>query len=85
MLAMPNTFNLDWVYSVPCGEELPNKQRCSSWLFLLPPEKESAWGPHRKDWVKMRLAELEWTEVTNRENRRFVCPGCSKKGQYIFV
>ena len=34
----PNDFDLDWLYSVPCGEKEKNGRPCQSWIFLRIPD-----------------------------------------------
>ena len=68
-LCRPNDFDLDEVYSVPCGE-------CSnSWIFI---NLKSAplWGPDKKIWISKYLEKLGWREITNQANKRFVCKAC---------
>ena len=78
-VAKPNAFDLDWVYAVPCGD---NPEYCLSWRCLCVPEDVAAWGPAKKEWLKQRLTELGWSEVTNQTNKRFQCPRCGSSGSY---
>ena len=78
-VAKPNAFDLDWVYAVPCGG---NRKECRSWICLCVPEDVATWGPTKKQWIKQRLTELEWYEVTNQANKRFQCPHCGSSGSY---
>ena len=68
-LQRPNNFKLDEVYSVPCGE------CCDTWIFInlkVAPE----YGPDKKNFVSQYLEKLGWTEITNRNNKRFICREC---------
>ena len=38
-LRKPNNFDLDWVYSIPCGQKEKKEGPCESWIFLNVPEK----------------------------------------------
>ena len=78
---MPNDFNLDWVYSVPCGELDENEKPCQSWIFLNVP-KDIRWNAgQKKKWVARYLKMLEWVEVSKATKRRFICPKCAKDKQ----
>ena len=75
-LKKPNTFNADWIYSVPCGQTDNKEDPCPSWIFLFIPE-EICDTHKRKVWVAKYLDSLDWVEVTNASNKRFVCPTCA--------
>ena len=69
-VAMPNIYNLKYVYSVPCGghpDALCPKER---WIFLV--------GERigERKWVDEYLETLGWGQVTNTFNKRFLCPDC---------
>ena len=70
-LEKPNAFDLEWVYSVPCGEK-----GCESWVFI---DTDSAptWGPELKAWIEKYISEIGWNQVVNRVHKRFQCPNCS--------
>ena len=74
----PNDIDLDWVYSVPCGQKHKTEGPCKSWIFLRVPEEISWDGAKTKEWVAEYLDSLEWLTVTNDANKRFICPQCSK-------
>ena len=74
----PNDFNLDWVYSVPCGQKEKKKGgACQSWILLTIPEEFSGPGPKKKEWVGQYLDTLDWSSVGNHRNKRFICPQCT--------
>ena len=75
-LRRPNDFDLDDVYSVPCGD------CCDSWIFV---NLKSAptWGPDKKNWISNYLEKLGWTEITNKTSKRFICKDC--KGSPVGV
>ena len=80
-LMRPNDFNLDWVYSVPCGELDENEDPCQSWIFLNVP-KDIRWNAgQKKKWVARYLEMLDWVEVSKATKRRFICPKCAKDKQ----
>ena len=43
----PNDFDLDWVYSVPCGQKEMKEGPCKAWTFLRVPEEISGDGPKK--------------------------------------
>ena len=67
-LKTPNAFALEWVYSVPCGEA-----KCESWVFI-DTSTAPEWGPDKKAWIERYISEIGWSQVVNRDNRRFQCP-----------
>ena len=75
----PNDFNLDWVYSVPCGQKERKEGPCKSWIFLRVPEEISWDGPKKKEWATEYLDALDWASVSNADNKRFVCPKCPQE------
>ena len=72
----PNNIGVDWVCSVPCGQQEKKEAPCESWIFLIVPE-ESWDGPQKKQWVSQYLDELQWVLVS-KKSKRFICPECSK-------
>ena len=70
-LKKPNAFDLDWVYSMPCGET-----DCKSWVFI---DTETApdWGADLKIWIENYISDIGWNVIANRDNRRFQCPACA--------
>ena len=70
-LKKPNAFDLEWVYSVPCGED-----GCDSWVFIDTPTAPR-WGPETKAWIENYISEIGWNQVVNPQNKRFQCPSCS--------
>ena len=70
-LKKPNAFDLDWVYSVLCGE-----QNCKSWVFI-DTHTAPSWGPNLKAWIEKYSSDIGWNQVVNRDNKRFQCPKCS--------
>ena len=79
-LKKPNAFDLEWVYSVPCGRIL-KAGPCQSWIFLIVPEDTRRDGAKKKEWAAEYLATLDWEWVTNRKYKRFVCPQCAEDGE----
>ena len=71
-LEQPNPFNLDWVYSVPCGEP-----GCESWVFIDTSAKPD-WGPDGKVWLAQYLEQIGWATISNQANKRFQCPNCCR-------
>ena len=69
-LEKPNAFNLEWVYSVPCGEKY-----CKSWIFINT-KTAPEWDPEKKAWIDSYILEIGWYVVVNRNNKRFQCPTC---------
>ena len=47
-LKKPNDFDLEWVYSVPCGQRRQKEGPCQSWIFLIVPEDISCDGAKQK-------------------------------------
>ena len=70
-LRLPNAFNLEWVYSVPCGEK-----DCESWVSINT-ENTPSWGPDKKAWIANYIDKLGWNQVVNPDNKRFQCPSCA--------
>ena len=54
------------------------ERACQSWIFLIVPEEFSWDGARRKEWAMEYLDTLDWTVVSNHDNKRFVCPKCSE-------
>ena len=77
-LKRPNDYDLNWVYSVPCGQKENNESPCQSWIFLNVPEDITCNGAKKKKWVAHYLKSLDWMVVSNEANKRFVCPKCAK-------
>ena len=50
----PNAFDLEWVYSVPCGQFL-KAGPCQSWIFLIVPEDISWDGAKKKSGPRSTL------------------------------
>ena len=78
-LKKPNDLDLDWVYSVPCAET-PALSQCESWIFLHVPNNQEKWGPDKKSWINEYLHSLNWCQVRNNGNKRFICPKCTASG-----
>ena len=57
------------VYSVPCGE-------CKDSWMVINLKHAPAWGPDKKLWVHNYWEKLGWMEITNKHNKRFICPRC---------
>ena len=72
----PNDLGLDWLYSVPCGQQGKKEGLCQSWIFLKVLEEISCDGPKKKEWITAYLDALEWASVSNAGNTRFICPKC---------
>ena len=70
-LRKPSAFDLEWVYSVPCGED-----GCDSWVFI-DTSTAPSWGPDSKAWIEKYISEIGWSQVAKQSNKRFVCPLCS--------
>ena len=73
-LQQPNDFDIQWAYSVPCGD--CGKKENGSWIFL-DMASMPTWGTERKNYIEKYLGDLNWTIVYNAENKRFICPTCS--------
>ena len=79
-LKKPNAFDLEWLYSVPCGET-----DCDSWV-LVDTQTAPSWGPDMKAWIKNYISELGWNQVENSNNKRFQCPNCSNSfGTPVYI
>ena len=77
-LRKPNAFDVEWVYSVPCGQKGNKEGPCPSWIFVCAPE--DIWDTHeRKVWVHEYLKYRHWVAVLNTENKRFICPKCTNE------
>ena len=61
---------------MPCGECM------SSWMFI-DLKNAPTWGPEKKVWLQNYWEKLGWIEITNKANRRFVCPKC--KGANVAI
>ena len=75
----PNDFDLDWVYSVPCGQKDKKEGPCQSWIFLCVPEDICWNGAKKTKWVADYLESQDWVVVSNDANQRYVCPKCAKE------
>ena len=73
-LVQPNDFELDWVYSVPCGDCGPAEE--GSWIFL-DQKPMPLWGPDQKEYITGYLEDLNWSIVTSPANKHFLCPNCA--------
>ena len=70
-----NEWNLNWLYSCPCGDcgETAN----GSHIFFNDDDlvqKGGSDSQSKKEIVTEWLQQLGWSMVTNRENKRFICP-----------
>ena len=69
-LKKPNLFDLEWVYSAPCGEDT-----CQSWVFI-DTSPAPDWGPSKKAWIETYIKDIGWNQIVNAQNKRFQCPSC---------
>ena len=80
-LQCPNALKLKWVYSVPCGD-CPSRcgaQSSYSWIFLTHLKQGDGKAQRAADF----LSTLGWTTVSNRDNKRFICPKCHSPQHHI--
>ena len=71
----PNDLNLTWLYSCPCGD--CGEDADGSWIFFNDTDLVQRGGTDsqsKKEMVTDWLQQLGWSMVTNRENKRFICP-----------
>ena len=40
------------------------------------------WGPDQRRFIADYLENLNWPIILNAENKRFICPACSKAGNF---
>ena len=75
----PNELRVNWLYSVPCGQTYKNDGPCASWIFLKVPEDITDDSNKTKQWALRYLETVEWMLITNKDNKRFICPQCVKE------
>ena len=75
----PNDLRVDWLYSVPCGQKHKKDGPCPSWIFLKVPQDITDDSNKTKQWVLRYLETVEWMLITNKDNKRFICPQCVKE------
>ena len=77
-LQRPNALNLQWVYSVPCGD-CPKRwptARSYSWIFLTNLKQ----GEGESQRAAEILSTHGWSTVNNGTNKRFICSKCRSPG-----
>ena len=75
----PNELGVYWLYSVPCGQTHKKDGPCPSWIFLKVPQGITNDSTKTKQWVLQYLDTLEWMLISNKDNKRFICPQCVKE------
>ena len=50
-----------------------------SWIFSNVPQDITNDSNKTKQWALRYLKTVEWLSITNKDNKRFICPQCVKE------